>query len=264
MKTRLNRLTAAALALALASTLALAACGPKKTETGPTVQPVSTETAEPTSTGEPTGPAVSTGQITTPASGTAARTAVLKAVSKGLGVSGTLTVYQLYVQGTAAVGDVKPPSGSRTFFALTGGPDAWKLAWSAPFGSSLATVEGLLGAAPEVSADLAAKLDFEKVVKQPVKAPSLSSFKSYALKSAQSMAAGSYDGTFTVTAKIAKDSTGEWWGNAIVEPTDESFESIGIWGHYVSGKWKGEVADFSTEDADAGFFPSDVLSALRF
>lgn len=262
MNAHTTRLTLFALIAALA--LTLTACAPKKTDTLPSIQPVPTETVEPTATDEPAGPATSTGQITTPATGTSARTAVLKAVSKGLGVSGTLTVNQLFVQGGAAVGDVKPASGTRTFFALTGGPDTWELAWSAPFGSSLANVEGLLDAAPQVSAELAAKLDFSKVVKAPAKAPTLSSFKSYALKSAQSMAAGAYEGTLTVQAKIAKDSSGEWWGNAIVSPADESFDPIGVWGHYVSGKWKGEVADFSTEDADADYFPADVLAKLRF
>jgi hypothetical protein len=264
MHNRLIRLACLAMAIAVALTTVGCARKAKTDDGGPTVQPVPTETVEPTSTDEPVGPAVSSGQITTPASGTSARTAVLKAVSRGLGVSGTLTVYQLFVQGTAAVGDVKTASGDRHFFAATGGPDAWKLAWSAPFGSSLASVEKLLGAAPEVSAELAAKIDFAKVVKKPVKAPTLSSFKSYALKSAQSMAAGSYDGTFTVMANIAQDDAGEWWGNAIAEPADESFEVIGIWGHYVGGKWTGEIADFSEEDADAEFFPEEVLSALRF
>lgn len=264
MYTRTTRLLC--LTLAIAALLATVGCArsAKTDGEGPVVQPVPTETIEPTSTDEPVGPAVSSGQITTPASGTAVRSAVLKAVSRGLGASGTLTVYQLFVQGSAAVGDVKTASGTRAFFALTGGPDAWKLRWSAPFGSSLATVDEMLGAAPEVSAELAAKIDFAKVVRKPVKPPTLSSFKSYALKSAQNMAAGSYDGTFTVMANIAQDDAGEWWGNAIAEPADESFEVIGVWGHYVGGKWTGEIADFSEEDADAEFFPEEVLSALRF
>jgi hypothetical protein len=254
---------ALALAVCALAVPVMAGCGPKQ-PTLPTINGTHTTTAEPTTTVEEPLAEVSTGQITTPASGTALRKAVLKAAANGLGASGTLTVNQLFVQGGAAVGDVTTASGSRSFFALTGGPEAWNVVWSAPFGSTRAKVEKLLDAAPEASPELAAKLDFSKTTPKPVKAPSLASFKSFALKSAQSMAAGSYDGTFTVNAKIARDGSGEWWGNALLEPSDEDLEWIGVWGHYAGGKWTGQIAEYSEEDADAGFFPPEVLSALRF
>jgi len=221
--------------------------------------------AEPTASAPATA-AASAGPITTPAVGSATRAAVLKAASLGLGVSGNLTVYQLYVQDGAAVGDVLPAGGSRTFFALTGGPDEWDLVWSAPFGSTLASAEAMTGAGSGVSRALSAKLDFTKKVTKPAAkpaAPTLASFEAFALKSAKSFAGTTYAGEFTIQAKIAKDSTGGWWGNAIAEPGDEEgLEAIGIWAHYSGGKWTGEIADFSTEGADAGFFPPDVIAKL--
>lgn len=270
MHTRSQRLVAAALIAALVP--ALAACtSPQPTSgTTPAVTPVPTTTPEPTASVEPSAPAetaapgASTGAITTPASGSAVRAAILQAASKGLHVSGGITVYQLFTQGGAAVGDILPSSGVRTFFALTGGPGAWKLAWSAPFGSSKARASAIVAAAPDVSGELAGKLDFTKTVakKKVYPAPTLSSFRTFALKSATSMAGGSFTGTFTVTATIAKDSSGSWWGSATAEPSDSSLEPIGVWGHYVSGKWTGEIADFSSEDAAAGFFPPSVLGKL--
>lgn len=242
---------------------ALSGCAQRSQEL-PVINGTPTITAEPTSTVEEPLVEVSTGAITTPAKGSALRAAVLKAAAKGLGASGTLTVNQVFVQGGAAVGDVTTKSCARSFFALTRGTGSWKFAWSAPFGSSRVAVEKLLDAAPEVSPELAAKLDFDKTTPKPVKPPTLGSFRSFALKSAQSMAAGSYDGTFTVNAKIARDDSGEWWGNALLQPSDEDLEWIGVWGHYVGGKWTGQTADYSEEDGDADFFPPEVLTTLRF
>lgn len=255
----------AALVLVIAAVAAtLVACSSPAADTGAetTVTPTPTSSVEPTVT-TPEGPAVSSGTITTPSSGSAARAAILAAVSRDLGLSGKLTVIQLFSQGTAAVGDIQPASGSRVFFAATGGPGDWTVAWNALYGSKLAGLDELQAAAPLVSPELAARLVWNK--KAPAaapKAPTLSSFKTFATKQAKEMAGVDYAGTFTVTAKIAKDSTGVWWGNAIAEPSDEGLESIGIWGMYSKGKWTGEFADFSSEDAEAGFFPADVLAKL--
>jgi len=257
---------------ALAALVAAASgCSPAR-ETGqdatPTVTPVATSSVEPTAA--PDEPTVSSGDITTPASGTALRAALLKAAAKGLGVSGTLTVRQLLAQESAAIGDVQPAKGSRVFFALVGGPDDWKLTWSAPFGSSLANSEALLSASPGVSLALAESMNWTKKAPAPKPkpapkpAPTLSSFKTFAMKSALSMAGDTFTGTFTLNAKIAKDSKGDWWGNALAEPSDTGLEPLGVWGRYTGGKWTGEIADFSSEDADEGFFPADVLAKLRF
>ncbi len=254
------------LALAFVA-LATAACTqpaqPAETGTTPTATaPVATDTVEPTSTPVEV-PAASAGPITTPASGSALRAAILKAASTGLGLSGNVTVYQLFSQDSAAVGDILPAGGTRTFFAVTGGPNAFEISWSAPFGSKLATIAGLQSAAPLVSPELAAKIDWTKKVAKVTAAPTLASFKAYALKSAKSMAGATYTGTFSVTAKIAKDSTGAWWGNAMAAPSADGLESIGVWGRYQSGKWTGEIADFSTENAMASFFAPDVIVALN-
>lgn len=265
MHARTARLVTPVIAIALVAVVS--GCSPAAPASSPSkIAPVPTTAAEPAPAESPAQVAESTGPIVTPKSGSAERTAVLVAVKTGLGLAGTVTVNQLFVQGTAAVGDVSA-SGARTFFALTGGPASWKVAWSAAAGSKLASVDQLVAAAPEVSADLAGKLDFAKVIAKstaPVKAPTLASFKSYALAQAQSFAGASFTGTFTVEARIAKDSKGAWWGNALATPADQSLESIGVWAKYTGGAWKGEIADFSSENADAAYFPADVLARLRF
>jgi len=253
------------LALAIAAlAVTLVACSSPSPEVGAetSATPVPTSSVEPTVT-VPEGPTTSSGAITTPSSGSAARAAILAAVSDDLGLSGKITVIQLFSQGTAAVGDIQPAGGSRVFFAVTGGPGDWAVAWSALYGSKMAGVDALLADAPAVSPELAARLIWnKKAPAAPVKAPTLSSFKNFAMSQAEEMAGVDYTGTFTVTAKIAKDSTGVWWGNAIAEPSEEGLEAIGIWGRYSKGKWTGEFADFSSEDAEAGFFPPDVLAKL--
>jgi len=260
---RTARRTVLALVI-LTLALTLVACSsPTPDTTGEaTATPVPTSSVEPTAT-VPEGPTVSSGTITAPSSGSAARAAILAAVSDDLGLSGKITVVQLFSQGTAAVGDIVPAGGSRVFFAVTGGPGDWSVAWSALYGSKLADVDALEAAAPLVSPELAARLVWnKKAPAAPAKAPTLSSFKTFAMKQAKEMAGVDYTGSFTITAKIAKDSTGVWWGNAIAEPTEEGLESIGVWGRYGKSTWTGEFADFSSEDAEAGFFPADVLAKL--
>jgi hypothetical protein len=259
-----SRRTLTGLTLACAA-LALVACSPSPTTgttTVPPITPVATSSVASTSTPVVV-PAVSTGPITSPGTGTALRAAILDAVGTSLRVSGKITVIQLYSQDSAAIGDVRLSTGSRVLFAVTGGPDSWSLAWSAAFGSSGAKIGALESAAPLVSPDLAAKMSWTKKVVQPATAPTPASFKAFALKSAKSIAEASYTGTFTVTAKIAKDGSGGWWGNATADPGDSGLEPIGVWGRYAKGKWTGEIADFSTEDADAAFFPADVLAKLQ-
>jgi hypothetical protein len=247
-------------ALLVVAALALAGCS-SGTQATPVVTAPATSTATPTSTA-PAAPV--RGPITTPASGSAERAAVLKAASLGLGISGKVTVYQLFVQDGSAVGDLQPATGSRTFFALSGGPGAWDLVWSAPFGSSLAAADALSAVNPDALSGLAAMLDFTKKASKPLTkaAPTLASFEAFALKSAKTFAGATYAGDFTIRGKIAKDSTGAWWGNALAEPTETGLESIGVWARYSNGTWTGEIADFSTEGADAAYFPADVLPKL--
>lgn len=229
--------------------------------TGSVTTAVTSGTMEPTST-PMKAPAGSTGTIVVPAKGSALRTAILKAVSTGLGLSGDTTVYQLFSQETAAIGDILPADGTRMFFAVAGGPDAWSIAWSAPFGSSLANIDALESSVPLVSPALAAKMVWDLKVAKVAAAPTLASFKTFALNSARTYAGSTYTGSFTLTAKIANDSTGVWWGNALATPADTGLEPIGIWGHYANGKWSGEIADFSSDTAEAGYFAPDVIAKL--
>lgn len=257
------RRTLIALLLVTLALVAAACSAPPANTTGPGATSAETSSVEPT--GVPEEVAVpSSGPITTPARGTAVRAAIIKAATDGLSLSGSPTVIQLFSQTSAAVGDIQPAEGSRIFFSVTGGPDAWEIAWSAPFGSPLANLKDLEAAAPLVSPELAASLSFTKKVatKTAPKAPTLASFKTYALASAKSTAGSDYTGTFTVTAKIVKDSIGVWWGNALAEPSEDGLEPIGVWGEYKGGKWTGEIADFSSEDGMMGFFPADVVDQL--
>ena len=258
--------TARTASVALLAVLVALATGCSGADPAPSTP---TNTRGPTSTA-PATVAPAAGPITTPAAGSALRAELLEAVSVGLDVSGRFTVYQLYVQDGAAVGDVLPAGGSRTFFALSGGPESWELVWSARFGSTQAKADALKDVEPGVFAGLAASLDFAmkapatatKPSAKPAAAPTLASFEAFALKSAKSFAGATYAGPFTIQARIAKDSKGAWWGNAVAEPSEAGLEPIGVWARYSGGSWTGEIADFSTEGADAGFFPSDVLAKL--
>jgi len=262
----MNAATARPVTVALLAALLAAATGCSSGNTpAPVPTALTTSTVVPTSTPVATPTAPARGPVTKPASGGSARAAILKAAKSELGLSGTVTVNQLFAQDGAAVGDLWPASGPRILFALQGGPNAWRLAWSAPFGSSRATADGLTAAGPGIFADLAKALDFKKKVSKPVvttASPTLASFEAFALKSAKTFAGSTYTGTFTVQAKIAKSSNGSWWGNAVAEPAESGLEPIGIWAHYSAGKWIGEIADFSTEGADAAYFPADVLAKL--
>jgi hypothetical protein len=214
--------------------------------------------------------AVSSGPISTPAVGSAQRTAILDAVRAGLGTKSQFVVEQLYVQGAdlsapAAVADLRPVSGgSRVFVAVTGGPSAWKLAWSAPFGSSGANVKALLGAAPGVSPELVRKLVWDlKPASGPSSAAMMTSWRLFATKQVNHFAGSGYTSGFTFTFKVAKDKQGRWWGNALGQPKKSGLESIGLWGRYKNGAWTGQIADFSDPHLDAKFFPADILAKIR-
>jgi hypothetical protein len=257
-----SRRTAVFVALA-ALALSAAACttAPPAATNAPVVAPAATASVQPTASSQ-AGPAASSGPIVTPASGGALRKAILKAASTGLGVSDSVTVYQLFSQGPAAVGDILPAGGVRVFFALTGGADAWTVAWTAPFGSTQANAAALEAAAPLVSPDLAMRIVWDKKVPKPAAAPTLASFETFVMKSAKSFAGTVYTGPFTLSAKIAKDSTGGWWGDASAQPATSGLDPIGVWGHYANGKWSGQIADFSSDDAEAEYFPADVIPKL--
>lgn len=204
---------------------------------------------------------VSSGAITKPRMGSPLRAALMESARKGLGLSTKFVVYQLYVQGTAAVGDIKPESGgSRTFVAWAGGPDAWKVVWTAPFGSGDANAAGISTVKP-VSPELAGKLVWN--LPAPVSdAAMLASFKKYAQTSVKNIA-GAYTGGFTYTYRIAKTPAGVWYGNCLAQPNQPGLESIGVYGKFAGGAWGGRPAEFGNENDDAAFFPASVLAALQ-
>ena len=63
-------------------------------------------------------------------------------------------------------------------------------------------------------------------------------------------------------AKVAKDAKGVWWGNGIAQPDTAGLESVGVWGKWNGSAWVGQIADTSTENAAAAYFPADVLAQL--
>lgn len=256
-------------ALAVLAVLVAAATGCASQSTAPAAGGPAPTTVSPSgATSETTAPttlpaAVAAEPVKPVAGGSALHALILKAAMGQLGVSGSATVPQLFVQGSAAVGDLRPASGQRMVFAMTGGPRQWQVVWSAPFGSSQANAAALTKVDPTTFKDLARSLDFKsKVTETAAAAPTLAAFEGFALKSARNLAGTTYTGEFAIHARIAKDSTGTWWGNAIAEPSDTGLEPIGVWGRWNGTAWKGEIADFSAEGADAGYFPADVLAKL--
>jgi hypothetical protein len=121
---------------------------------------------------------------------------------------------------------------------------------------------------PQTFADLAGALDFGKPDPNPGAgvgagpAPTLKCFEAFVRKSAKDFAGTGYTGTFTVHAKVAKDAKGVWWGNGIAQPDTAGLVSIGVWGKWNGSAWVGQIADTSTENAAAAYFPADVLAQL--
>lgn len=265
MNARSNRFAAV---LLLAMLVAPAAgCATKPAGTGKAGATAAVTTSAPSASATAasaaaTGVVVSSGPITKPLIGSAVRTALMEAARKGLGTSSKFIVLQLYVQDGVAVGDVKPESGgARAFVAWTGGPIAWKMVWTAPFGAADAAADAVRIAVPAASPELVGKI----VWKLPLPAGDaamLSSFKKYAQTSVKSVA-GAYSGGFTYTCKIARTPGGAWYGNCLAQPNQPGLESIGIYGKYSGGKRGGRVAEFGVNDEDALFFPSSVLSQLQ-
>jgi hypothetical protein len=267
MRVSTSRLATLALIVVVAAATGCASKSPTSAVPGPATSTIApAKPASTTATPPAAKPSAPAGKVKTLAAGSPLRIRIFKAAMDQLGMTGSVMVPQLFVQGDAAVGDLKPPTGQRVFFAMTGGPDSWRLVWSAPFGSAKANAAALTAVDPGTFTDLARSLDFKLVVNTVTTdsgpGPTLKCFQAYARKSAKDLAGTTYIGTFTIQAKIAKDSSGTWWGNAIAEPSEAGLESIGVWGRWNGNEWIGEIADFSTEDADAGYFPASVLGQL--
>ncbi|HEY5472195.1 MAG TPA: hypothetical protein VIK32_03280, partial [Candidatus Limnocylindrales bacterium] len=64
--------------------------------------------------------------------------------------------------------------------------------------------------------------------------------------------------------KVAKDSSGVWWGHAVVQPSPDannSYEPLNMWAKYSGGKWSGSIQD-PEPPAASTYFPNSVISKL--
>lgn len=273
---RIRLMVAAVVVLGM---LAMAGCAPKakSTESSTTKSSAkkastSSETPKKESSEEPSTtapPADEPGPITTPASGSSTRKALLDAARKKLDSSTDLTVYQLYTQDDTALGDLNPASssvGGRAFFAWVKRDGKWKVAERWAFGSARANAAGVARAVPDLSAELIGKVNWKLAKPKTSGTGSTSSMTSSLSAVAKMWAKTEMDGQgqpYKVTlAKVAKDSKGVWWGRAVVAPTGE-YERMQFWAKYSGSTWSGEVQD-PEPPAPSTYFPSSVLSKLDF
>lgn len=156
------------LALCLALTLGAGACGPAEEDPG-------TATEEPGGTAgsaeEPANPneglLIADISDKTQAGSNPDRAALLEAAHAATGLPGDFYVWQLYTQGTTAVGDLQErASATRLLVVFERSGSAWSVAHQEPFLD--ASEQALLSAVPAVSSELAERVDF--VVPVPVDA----------------------------------------------------------------------------------------------
>lgn len=204
------------------------------------------------------------GQVTEPSG--AERAAIIQAAANGIGMKGSLTAVQVYVQDGNAVGDLRGEEGARELFALAGGPKAWRLVWSAPFGAKRATADSLAAQFDGSFKDLAAKLDFDLKVAANAPsggpAPTLMCLVGYVRTTAAKSSDAAYTGTFDVNAKIGKDASGVYWGNATAEPEASGAVPVGVWAKWDGAAWTGKVAPDASGKPGAAYFPAEVISQL--
>jgi len=259
---RSHRLLVVLCVVLVAATLG-AGCAKKKPTTTTSIVPSgSSGSVTPTSDVEPGNGAGE--KITTPVTGTPARTALMDAARAKLGTSAQFIVYQLYVQGEYAIGDLETSPGGKRQFVAFKGPE-WQALWVAPYGDPSATSAKAKAAVPGLSAGLLAKIDW--TFKKPVSDAAMeSSLSTEAKKWSKTLMEGLGEPYNVVMVKAAKDSTGTWWGRAVVQPSstaDASFEPIDYWCRYSSGTWTGTAQD-PEPPAPTSFFPSEVAGPLGF
>ena len=265
------------IAAALAGALVLPGCAPKVV-TPPASTTASQTTPSQATTGqasvEPTTPAniVATGPIVTPGAGSE-RTALLDAARKTLSIKSPFYVYQLYVQGDTAIGDVEPTAKStlgRLFVAWERRSGAWTAIGASKFGSSSANAASTARALPTFSSELLAKIDW--TLPKPKPKPTGTSTSSTMLKSlstaAQTWSKTAMSGKgvpYKLTVlKVAQDSKGVWWGHVVSQPSKDSngsYEALEFWAKYSGGAWQGKVQD-PEPPAPSTYFPSSVISKL--
>ena len=267
---RYSRAFLGIIGLCLMSVVLLTGCAKKV----PVVVPPADSSTEATSSSEATAEAETApsdtpttqtgGPITTPITGTLARTQLMDAARKKLGTKSQFVVYQLYVQGDQAIGDLEEPSGGSRQFVLFKGPE-WEAVWVAPFGSASASSAGAKSGVPGFSDELLSKIDW-KFSKPVSDAAMLSSLTAAAKKWSKTLMEGLGQPYVVASAKVAQDASGTWWGRVVIHPTasaTSSFEPIDFWCTYSAGAWTGKAQD-PEPPPPTSYFPASVAGALGF
>lgn len=262
-----RRLAVAGFAVLVVASLGTFGCARKAPLASTTPQtPVETTSAPtPEPSTAPT-PAVVPG-ITSPVAGSAERTALLDAVRKKFSTTSQYYVYQLFIDGNTAIGDVNKVTGSgnRTFVAWTKNGSTWAVVWTTPYGSSKANKAGATAALPTFSSELLGKIAWT-LAKPPVTSDKamLASLTLNSKAWAKTEMAGQGSPYKVTSVKVAKDGNGVWWGVAVVQPSPDAtnqFEALTYWAKFSGGAWKGQVQD-PEPPAPSTFFPSSVISKL--
>ncbi|MDP2182092.1 MAG: hypothetical protein Q8K99_05940 [Actinomycetota bacterium] len=260
--TRLQRLCVGALAAALVLA-ALPAC--KKTpaeEPSPARESASITAsgwAAATSTPEP---ATATGEITTPKTGTALRTALMDAARAKLGTKSQFYVYQLFVQGNTALGDIETVDGGVRSFVAWSGP-VWEAEWSATYGSHGASTGDARTTLPSLSDELLRTLNWDMPKPAPAAAMK-ASLSDEVVKWSSKLMSGAGAPYKIAVVKVAQANDGTWWGRAIVQPMPgggNAYEPLNFWCSYVGAEWTGQAQD-PEPPAPMTYFPSDVIDEL--
>jgi hypothetical protein len=211
--------------------------------------------------------ATATGAITKPSSTSALRKALLDAARKKLGTSSGFYINQLYAQGDTALGDLSALNDTkvgRVFIAWEKSGSTWSAVSVKKTGTEAASA---VRAMPAFSSALVSKVNW-KLVKAAPSSASASTVKASLSSAATSWAKSNMSGAGTpykiTVLKVAKDSSGVWWGRAVVQPTGDatnSYDPLNIWAKYSGTKWTGRVQD-PEPPAPKSYFPSSVVSAL--
>lgn len=272
-----RRITVLVAAALIAGMLALAGCA-KPSITTQASSSTATATSQQATSAEQTSvepetstPIVASGPITTPASGSKERTALLDAARAKLGTGTQFYVYQLFVQGDTALGDLEPSTKSsvgRVFVAWERRGGVWTAIGASNFGTKAASAAATARALPSFSAEIIGKINWTLAKPKTSGTGSASSMKSSlsaAAKAWSKTAMSSKGSPYKVTVlKVAQDTKGVWWGHVVTQPTGDannSYEPLNYWAKYSGGKWSGTLQD-PEPPAPSTYFPSSVISKL--
>ena len=225
-----------------------------------TTKRISSDTATPTTTAK-------TGAITKPSSTSALRKALLNAARKKLGTSSGFYINQLYAQGNTALGDLSALNDAkvgRVFVAWEKSGGTWTAVSVKKTGAEAASA---VRARSTFSPALVSKVNWKLVTVAPSTA-SAATVKASLSSAAKTWAKSNMSGAGTpykvMVLRVAKDSSGQWWGRAVVQPTGDSnnsYDPLNVWAKYSGTKWSGKVQD-PEPPAPSSYFPSSVISQL--